>query len=500
MGWLDLPGQIAGQLADWTTLAEELRAEGTRHVVVLGMGGSSLAPDVFRRTFGSRPDFPELVVLDSTHPEAVSALRRRIDPAHTFFLVSSKSGTTLEPLAFLQYFWEATRSRGVAPGPHFAAVTDPGTPLEALARSKGFRAVFRATPTVGGRYSALSAFGMVPAALVGVDVGGLLGAGALMAEACGASVAESENPGLGLGAVLGTLAAGGRDKLTFLTTPDLAAFPMWAEQLVAESTGKLGRGIVPVVDEPQADPAAYGTDRLFVAFFGSGTKDGGLARRADRLEAAGQPLVRLEVPRLLDLGQEFFRWEMAVASAGMVLGIDPYDQPDVEFAKELARQAMALPASETGTEELLTVPATAPDELSAQLHRWKGRFAPGMYIGIQAYLAPTPQNVAGLDRARKALLEQLQAVTTLGFGPRFLHSTGQLHKGGPGTALFLQLVDHPGADLQVPGERYSFGQIIRAQAIGDYQALQQKHRAVLRVDLGSDVSGGLGTLLQALDA
>ena len=497
MGWLHLPELMHEEVDRLTRFAEEVRAAGFRHVVVLGMGGSSLAPDVLRAIFGSRPGFPELHVLDTTHPDAIAALRERIDPAHSFFLVSSKSGTTTEPLSFYRYFSAAVRATGASPGGAFAAITDPGTPLERLARSEGFREVFLAVPTVGGRYSALTMFGLVPAALIGLDLRMLLGRAWTMAAACGPSVPLEENPGLALGAVIGTLATRGKDKLTFYGGGRMAPFPVWTEQLVAESTGKIGKGIVPVVDEPLVAAEHYGGDRLFVEIQSEDAVDGALAAHVSRLEGAGFPVVRIRVPTPGALGEEFFRWEVAVAIAGSVIGIDPYDQPDVELAKELARQAMARPAGATGGSEVVTVPANG-EELTSAWRAWTSLAHPGDYVAIQAYLAPTDATSAALASIRRGVLERFGLATTFGYGPRFLHSTGQLHKGGPNTGLFLQLVDTPTQDLPVPGEEYSFGQLIRAQSLGDYQALRQKGRRVLRIDLGGDVPGGLARIAGAL--
>jgi transaldolase / glucose-6-phosphate isomerase len=499
MGWLALPRMMHDQLPEISAFANEIRAEGIRHVIVLGMGGSSLAPDVFRAMFGGRPGYPELLVLDSTHPEAVAALAHRIDPRRSFFLVSSKSGTTTEPLAFYRFFWEAVRATGDFPERHFGAITDPGTPLEKLAEEQGFRAVFRALPTVGGRYSALTVFGLVPAALLGTDVPGLLERATTMSEACAPTAPVRENPGLALGAVLGELATHGRDKLTFYASRGFAPFPVWAEQLVAESTGKIGKGIVPVVDEPPVGPEHYGADRLFVEIQQSGNEDAALATHTARLERAGHPVVRVRISDLRDLGQEFFRWELAVASAGIILGINPYDQPDVELAKELARQAMTHPAGPEGDAGVTTLRTSDPGEVSLRLKEWMGTCRPRDYVGIQAYLPPTPETTTALEAIRRQLLERLRVATTLGFGPRFLHSTGQLHKGGPNRGLFLQVVDTPGEDLEVPGAGYTFGQLIRAQSLGDYQALNQKQRRVLRIDLGTEVRGGLQRIAEAVD-
>jgi transaldolase/glucose-6-phosphate isomerase len=499
MGWLQLPEMMHQELARLSSFADEIRAEGTRHVVVLGMGGSSLAPDVLRGVFGSRAGFPELLVLDSTHPEAVAALTRRIDPQRAFFLVSSKSGTTTEPLAFYRYFSELIRARGRTPGRSFAAITDPGSPLEKLAGEQGFRTVFRALPTVGGRYSALTMFGLVPAALAGLDVRSLLDRAWTMAEACAPSVPVRENPGLALGAVLGELGTHGRDKLTFYAAAGFAPFPAWAEQLVAESTGKIGKGIVPVVDETYVGLEHYGADRLFVEIQGGSSSDAALAAHTAKLEMAGFPVVRVRIPEPIDLGEEFFRWEMGVAASGMILGINPYDQPDVELAKELARKAMAQPSGPKGDAGVVTVRTADPPEFLRALRDWMNTCRPGDYVAIQAYLAPNEETSTALEQVRRRFLERLSVATTFGYGPRFLHSTGQLHKGGPNTGLFLQLVDSPQHDLAVPGMGYTFGQLIRAQALGDYQALRQKQRRVLRVDLGTDVPGGLIRLTEALD-
>lgn len=500
MGWLDLPERMQDQLARLTAFVDEVRSERVRHVVVLGMGGSSLAPFVLRAMFGSRPGYPDLVVLDSTHPDAVAAVLRSIDPARTLFLVSSKSGTTAEPIAFYRYFSEAVRANGTPPGRSFVAVTDPGTPLEKLAHDAGFREVFLAVPTVGGRYAALTMFGLVPAALMGIDVRALLDRARSMARACAPSVPATENPGLELGAVLGELGAHGRDKLTFLASGSLAPFPEWVEQLVAESTGKVGKGLIPVVDEPRVSPEHYGPDRLFVEIQDGGSPVPGLAAQTALLENAGFPLVRIRTADRLSVGEEFFRWEMGVASAGIVLGIDPYDQPDVELAKELARKEMAHPAGAVGPDAAVGVRPEEPAAFLPAVRRWLASCRPGDYVGIQAYLAPTDETSAALEKIRRQLLERLNVATTFGYGPRFLHSTGQLHKGGPNTGLFLQLVDSPRTDIPVPGAGYTFGELIRAQSLGDYRALQHKQRRILRVELGADVRSGLNRLSEALHA
>ena len=342
MGWLELPDAMSARLTELSDFAEEVRREGFRHVVVLGMGGSSLAPDVFARTYETPEGYPELFVLDSTHPAAVAALSVRLDLARTLFLVSSKSGTTTEPDAFFRFFFGQLGAVTDRPGRQFVAITDPGTPLETLARDRSFRRVFTAPPDVGGRYSALTVFGLVPAALHGVPIAPLLERALRETKAEAPSVATVANPGFALGAALGELARAGRDKVTFLADPPFEAFPDWVEQLIAESTGKAGTGIVPVVDEPEAPIESYGADRVFVTFENPSVPDG-VRRRGEALARAGQPVVRVSVSDPGQLGAEFFRWESAVAMAGAVLGIDPYDQPDVELAKQLAREAMSDP-------------------------------------------------------------------------------------------------------------------------------------------------------------
>ncbi|HEV2387008.1 MAG TPA: bifunctional transaldolase/phosoglucose isomerase [Candidatus Acidoferrales bacterium] len=491
MGWLHLPEQMHEQAADLEEFREQIRKEGFTHAVVLGMGGSSLAPDVFQKTFGNAPGYPELIVLDSTHPSAVRAVEGAIDLKHTLFLVSSKSGTTTEPLSFFYYFWD--RAGGAGRGRQFVAITDPGTPLEKLGSDRGFRRVFRAAADVGGRYSALTHFGLAPAALVGINLRQLLGRAWEMSEACAFCVPVSQNPGLELGALLGEAALARRDKLTFSSSPSMAPLAVWLEQLVAESTGKDGRGILPVAGEPLAEPALYGADRVFVDFWMGG--EAGNKDRLAALEAAGHPVVRIRLSDRLDLAQEFFRWEIAVPAAGAAIGIQPFNQPDVQLAKDLARQAMKAgggsAASAPGSD-----PVSAANEaaLKRALEEWLGKARAGDYIALHAYLEPRQPTTAALESIRLALRRRTRLATTVGYGPRFLHSTGQLHKGGPNTGLFLQLVDDAAPDLPVPETDYSFGALIRAQALGDWQALTRRGRRVLRVSLGGEVMSGLERL------
>jgi transaldolase / glucose-6-phosphate isomerase len=454
------------------------------------MGGSSLAPDVFQRTFGNADGYPRLTVLDSTHPAAVRAVEAQVDLRQTLFLVSSKSGTTTEPLSFFRYFWQRLKQVSKTPGNHFVAITDPGKPLVNLANGRKFRRVFLATPDVGGRYSALSMFGLVPASLIGIDVHRLLDRAWTMAEACAFCVPSSDNPGLTLGAMLGELTLAGRDKVTFLTSPSLAAFPSWVEQLIAESTGKDGKGIVPVASEPLGSSEAYGADRLFVSLHLDGERESGLESTLRALRAAGHPVVSIQLADKADLGQEFFRWEFAVAAAGAAIGIHPFNQPDVELAKQLAREAMKKGSSRAG-DAVKTVSATRPDELRREIRSLLDGAPAGNYVAIQAYLAPTTGTTAGLENLQRVIRDRSKLAATLGYGPRFLHSTGQLHKGGPNIGRFLQIVDDAADDLPVPETDYTFGALIRAQALGDYQALLERNRRVLRVNLGRDVVAGL---------
>jgi transaldolase/glucose-6-phosphate isomerase len=498
LGWLELPRTMETQLADLRAFAEKVRAEGIRHVVLLGMGGSSLAPEVFQQIFGNKEGYPALIMLDSTHPAAVRAIESQIDLKHTLFIVSSKSGTTTETNSFFHYFWERLKQLKGDPGEHFVAVTDPGTPLEAMARERGFRATFAAPEEVGGRYSALTVFGLVPAAIIGMDVAALLKRARRMAEACGPSVPAAENPGLVLGAALAEAALAKRDKVTFVCSPSLVAFPAWVEQLIAESTGKDRKGIVPVATEEMGAPEKYGADRLFVYLRFGGDENHDLDRQTAALLAHGHPLIRIELNDKLDLGQEFFRWEFAIAAAGAALGIHPFNQPDVQLAKDLAKKAMAGADKKSPGRRNEEISATDAERLRRALSRWMAKGKARDYLVIQAYVAPTAENTAALKKISKSLRDRLGVAATVGFGPRFLHSTGQLHKGGPNSALVLQIVDQPAQNLAVPETNYTFDALIRAQAIGDLAALKQRRRRVLRINLGSDSSTGFEGLAEAL--
>jgi transaldolase/glucose-6-phosphate isomerase len=489
LGWLTLPETMSAPAADLAQFVEAARSDGFDNVVLLGMGGSSLAPEVFETTFGHRSGYPDLCVLDSTHPDAVRAVEKTADLAHTLFIVSSKSGTTTEPNSYMKYFWARVNEKTGNAARQFVAITDPGTPMVKEAQARKFRRIFETLPDVGGRYSALTNFGLVPAALIGVDVPRLLEVAGGMAQACGSAVPVASNPALRLGAALGELALAGRDKVTFATSRSFALLPAWLEQLIAESTGKNGKGIVPVAGEPLGPPEVYGRDRVFVYIRATQDADPDQPAKVKALEAAGHPVIRIEAGETLDLGQEFFRWELAVAAAGAVLGIQPFDQPDVELAKVLARQAMTGAAQTVAGAE--PVRAADADALKSAARDWIAKAKPGNYISIQAYLAPKAATTTALESLQKTLRDTTRLATTLGYGPRFLHSTGQLHKGGPNTGLFVQFVDEPSEPLPVPETDYSFGQLIKAQALGDFQALVQRGRRVLRVNLGKSVTDGL---------
>jgi len=491
LGWLALPRAMAGRLASIASFAAEIKAESFRHVVLLGMGGSSLGPDVFRRTFGSGPGFPEMLVLDSTHPAAVAAIEKKIDLRRTLFVVSSKSGTTIEPLSFFRYFWAAAGRAVPEPGRHFIAITDPGSFLSGQARERRFRHVFLADPDVGGRFSAFTEFGLVPAALMGADIAPLLERSQAESRLHSPAAREDTAPGLRLGAAIGEIGRK-RDKLTLLTSPRLRSFPDWLEQLIAESLGKDGRGVLPIAGEPEVPAADYGDDRFFAALLLDGDDNTEIEKRLDAIEKRGFPVIRIRLADVYELGREIFRWEIATAAAGAVLGVQPFDQPDVELAKDLARKAMAGAgkAREDGPADDIAAAADAPRALADFLARSK----PGDYVSLQAYLNPDAAAEKGLEELRRGILEKTHRATTLGFGPRFLHSTGQYHKGGPNEGLFVQFVDQPAVDLPVPETDFTFGRLIRAQADGDAQALRNSARRVLRIDLGRDILGGLAAL------
>ena len=515
LGWLDAGAFLRPHLPELDAFVSEICSEGYRDVVLLGMGGSSLGPEVLCRSFlGSDSvsgEHPRLTLLDSTAPGQVAAVTAAIDPEHTLFIVSSKSGGTIETLSFYRHFRNLTENSlslrgrvraGESPGANFVAITDAGTPLERLGREAGFRRVFLNPADIGGRYSVLSWFGMLPAALAGINVSRLLDSAAAMRDQClGAD--DDTNPGLRLGALLGAMTLAGRDKVTLITPPPIDSFGLWVEQMIAESLGKEGRGIVPVAGEPVLPPDCYGDDRLFV-YLRPG--DGSLShwervrvrasdQAVERLEDAGHPVARLELANCYALGAEFFRWEYATAIAGSMLDVHPFDQPDVQGAKDNTDGLLDAFLSQGRLPELPTVhPELVEGSISALLEQAN----PGDYLAIMSYFPPDPAADALLDELRSRIMERRRIATTVGYGPRYLHSTGQLHKGGPGSGLYLQLTMDRYEKLPIPGQQYGFDVLAAAQAIGDYQALTNLGRRLVSINLGDDAISGLRRLLDEL--
>ena len=503
LGWLDIVDQELSDISKFKALGAEVHEDGFTHILLLGMGGSSLCPEVFSLTYGRQPGWPELLVLDSTDPEQIRSVREKIDPARTLFCVSSKSGTTLEPNIYMQYFYDETKKVvGDQVGRHFIAVTDPGSKLEGVAAELQFRRVYHGVPSIGGRYSALSDFGLVPHAAAGLDTEKLLKQASRMVEACKSPKVE-DNPGVALGLVLGSAAVKfKRDKVTLICSESIFDLGAWLEQLLAESTGKEGHGLIPVDREPLVDPTTYGSDRFFAYIRYSGDSGGPEESAVAALEQAGQPVVRIVMQDLYDLGQVFFQWEIATAVAGSLLGIDAFNQPDVEASKVVTKQltsefekAGSLPAetpildqegiklftSQENADAILKGNAT----LGAVIRQHLDRIHAGDYFGLLAYTPMFPEYEAKLQEIRKQILEAKQVATVLGFGPRFLHSTGQAYKGGPNSGVFLQITCDEANDLPVPGQKYTFGVVKAAQARGDFQVLADRHRRALRVHLGN---------------
>jgi len=507
LGWLDVIGAMHERLPALQALATEVREAGWRDCVVLGMGGSSLCPEVLRTSFSSTEGQPVLHVLDTTDPLAITRLTGAIDPKKTGYIVSSKSGTTLETLSHLAHFWELTATVSNNPGSHFIAVTDPGTPLATTARDRGFLHLYKNPPDIGGRYSALSMFGLVPAAIIGIDCELLLERAAQMRRNCRAGVPGDLNCGLSLGTVMGVLHDQGRDKVTILAPREIEAFSLWAEQLIAESTGKEGKGIIPIGDEPIGDPPVYADDRLFVALRFGG--DAGFDRSIEALKSAGHPVITFDLVDKYDLGAEFFRWEFATAVAGAHLGIDAFDEPNVQESKDNTQavlqqyqQTGALPDEHAAvTDGALRVygdvtGSSASGALSAHLDTAN----PGDYIALMAYVTQDGGNETALERLRVAIRDTRRLATTLGFGPRFLHSTGQLHKGGPNTGVYIQITADDGTDVPIPGQPFTFSILKRAQAAGDLQSLRSHGRRVVRVHIAGDLDAGLASLTDAVSA
>ena len=513
LGWLKVAETMQPHVAELVAFADEIRKAEFEYAVVLGMGGSSLCPEVLARTFSKKDGYPQLYVLDSTVPTAIRHLEQKINIGKTLFIVSSKSGDTTEPQMFQRYFHDRVkRVKGDMAGENFIAITDPGTQLIKDAAHYRFRRVFLNMPDIGGRYSALSYFGMVPFAAMGGDVKTLLERALQAEHACVGPVGVSENPGARLGAILGSLAKAGRNKLTFVTPAPLDALGLWIEQLIAESTGKEGKGIVPVAGEPLGSPDVYSDDRIFAFIHTQSSKTGDIDAKLAALEAAGHPVLRHTLHDPLDLGEEFFLWEFATAIAGALLTMDPFDQPNVQESKDntkrllgeyvqngsLAQQKLIIAEEsmrvfgDEATRDLLRRSGSSMQEIfTAHLSRIK----PGDYFAVTQYIEELNNYEGLLQQVRIAVRDEKKVATTSGYGPRFLHSTGQLHKGGPDTGVFLQITSEDINDIEIPGEKFTFGVLKQAQASGDFESLAARGRRAIRVDLGRDVEKGLRRLL-----
>ncbi|MDE2686540.1 MAG: glucose-6-phosphate isomerase [Chloroflexota bacterium] len=492
LGWLTVAGEMRGRVAELQAFADEVKGDGYRLVVLLGMGGSSLGALALQRLFGSADGYPELLVLDTTIPDTIAEASQAIDCTKTLFIVASKSGTTIEPNMLYRHFRaEVERELGAADaGQHFAAICDSGTALERLAESQGFRHVFTNSADIGGRYSAQSLFGLVPAALMGIDIAALLDRVVAMGAACAPGIPARDNPGAWLGVFIGTNAVAGRDKLTVVSTPSLDGFGLWVEQLLAESTGKDGSGIVPIAGEPSLDVDAIGDDRLFVYARLNGDDTADTDSYIDRVESAGIPAVRLTLEDRHDIGGEFFRWQFATAVAGSLLGIHPFDQPDVQSAKDNTERLLADYHTTGIAPSLDTV-----GSLVALINEVRD----GDYLAITAFAKPTVELESAIDRLRGKISAACGVATTFAYGPRYLHSTGQLHKGGAANGLFLQLTQLDGADVTIPGAAFTFGTLAAAQAQGDLNALAALGRPVARINLPRDAAQTIFDLANCLD-
>ncbi len=520
LSWLGITEDQLAHLDRLQSLSQEIKDSEFEHAVLLGMGGSSLCPEVMRLTFGKIEGYPELHILDSTDPAQIKALESKIDLTRTLFIVSSKSGNTLEPNIFKEYFFDRLQQRlGIElAGNRFIAVTDPGSHLQQVAEGDDFRHIFFGVPGIGGRYSAISNFGMVPAAVMGVNVAKFLDEAEVMVHSCAASVPTSENPGLILGTIMGVLANAERNKVTLIASPAIADLGAWLEQLLAESTGKDGKGLVPVADEPLGKPEVYGSDRLFAYIRFSDAADPEQDHAVESLQAAGQPVVKIEIADIYQLGQEFFRWEIATAVAGSIIGINAFNQPDVEASKEVTRQLTSeyektgkLPDQEPIFEangiKLFTNQSNAEalqqavgdnTSLTEYLRAHLDRLSPGDYLALLAYIERNDALSGQLQIMRREIRDHKQVATCVGFGPRFLHSTGQAYKGGSNTGVFLQITCDDAEDLPIPGHKYGFSVVKTTQAQGDFQVLAERDRRALRIHLNKDVSAGLMQLQTAV--
>jgi len=504
LGWTTVALLMKERTSELDEFANEIKEAGFNHIMLLGMGGSSLCPEVFRRTFGRQDGYPELLVLDTTDPDTIADFESRIELEKTLFIVASKSGTTIEPLSFYKYFFNRVQSVKENAGENFVAITDPNTLMQRMATEDNFRRIFINPADIGGRYSALSYFGMLPAALMGLNVDELLSRAIAMMEICSS---ENENFGLNLGAVMGACALEGRDKLTLVTDEKIASLGLWIEQLVAESTGKEGKGIVPVAGEDLAEPNVYGDDRLFVSIQFNDEE------KLSALEQAGFPVVRHTLKDEYDLCVEFFVWEIATAMAGALLEINPFDQPNVQESKDNTvallnefKQNGTLPAPAPSFEEgdikiygaNTNIPDAEPMSLHLLIKKFVRQIGQGDYVALLAYIQETDAHDELLQSIRDAFRENFGVATTTGYGPRFLHSTGQLHKGGADNGVFIQLTDDDRTDLQIPNEPYGFSILKQAQALGDFGSLEKRNRRAIRFHVGKDASEGLKKLLEMI--
>jgi transaldolase/glucose-6-phosphate isomerase len=516
LGWLTIVDEQLAHIDALKSVAADIRNAKFKHALLLGMGGSSLCPEVLRLTFGKIKGYPELHVLDSTDPAQIKAIEKKVDLKSTICIVSSKSGSTLEPNIYKQYFFEQVKKKvgEKEVGNRFIAITDPGSKMQTVAENDKFRKIFFGDPSIGGRYSALSNFGMVPGSIMGIDIPKFLKITAEMVKACGADTAADANPGVILGAILGAGAVNGRDKTTIIASPGIYDLGAWLEQLLAESTGKIGKGIIPIDRETLAKPAVYGNDRVF-AYLRLETKPSKAQDAAvAALEKAGHPVVRISIPNIYNLGQEFFRWEIATAVAGSIIGINAFNQPDVEASKietkkltsEYEEKGKLPPESpffegngiklyaDEKNAAALKGGSTLTDVLQAHL----GRIHDGDYFGVLGYITMNDANEKAMQQMRLAVRDKKKVATVLGFGPRFLHSTGQAYKGGPNSGVFLQITCDDAVDLPVPGQKYTFGVVKAAQARGDFAVLAERGRRALRVHLGKNVAKDLAKLNSAV--
>jgi transaldolase / glucose-6-phosphate isomerase len=516
LGWLDITEQQIENIDALKEIAADIKKAAFKNALLLGMGGSSLCPEVLRLTFGRAAGYPDLHVLDSTDPAQIKATEEKVDLGSTICIVSSKSGSTLEPNIYKQYFFDRVKARvgEKEVGSRFIAITDPGSKMQRVAEKDKFRKIFMGVPSIGGRYSALSNFGMVPAAVMGIDVSKFLKNTEQMVEACGADTDAATNPGVILGTILGLAANQGRDKMTIVTSPGIFDLGAWLEQLLAESTGKSGKGIIPVDRERLAKPETYGSDRVFAYLRLESDPDKEQSAEVDALAKAGNPVVRIVVPDIYDLGQEFFRWEIATAVAGALIGINAFNQPDVEASK-LETRKLTTEYESTGK-----LPAESPfftgdgaklyadvknaaalkggATLAGFLKKHLARIDAGDYFAVLGYITMNEEHEEALQAIRLAVRDNKKVATVLGFGPRFLHSTGQAYKGGPNSGVFLQITCDDAVDILVPGQKYTFGVVKAAQARGDFAVLAERGRRALRVHLGKDVAAGLATLTNAV--